>query len=104
MIELLLAVSLVTKGTIYFAEKDCDPTTGSTFEIKPSDVARRFVWTSGDARTSSSTTCRRKPPRSISARKSRRRAAGSRRTFRPREPVRVELGPGEQTADLLLPN
>jgi hypothetical protein len=48
MIELLLAVSLVTKGTIYFAEKDCAPTTGSTFEIKPGDVARHFIWTSGD--------------------------------------------------------
>ena len=48
MIGLLLVVSLATKGTICFNEKECVPTIGPTFEIKPGDVERRFVWTSDD--------------------------------------------------------
>lgn len=49
---LLSASSLIAdespKGTICFGT-DCTPTTGSTFEVKPADVERRFVWTSSDA-------------------------------------------------------
>jgi hypothetical protein len=35
------------KGTICFGT-DCTPTTGVTFDVKPADVERRFVWTSAD--------------------------------------------------------
>jgi len=36
------------KGTICFGT-DCMPATGSTFDVKPADVERRFVWMSTDA-------------------------------------------------------
>src|SRR4051812_42270431 len=35
------------KGTICFGT-DCAPATGTTFDVKPADVERRFVWTSSD--------------------------------------------------------
>src|SRR5947209_15825624 len=35
------------KGTICFGT-DCTPATGSTFDVKPADIERRFVWTSSD--------------------------------------------------------
>src|SRR4051794_13590415 len=35
------------KGTICFGT-DCTPATGTTFDVKPADVERRFVWTSID--------------------------------------------------------
>ncbi|HEV7426751.1 MAG TPA: hypothetical protein VGQ46_10315 [Thermoanaerobaculia bacterium] len=48
---LLSATSLLAaepqKGTICFGT-DCMPVTGSTFEVKPAEIERRFVWTSVD--------------------------------------------------------
>src|SRR3954453_13690318 len=48
---LLSAVPLLAaapeKGTICFGT-DCAPATGTTFDVKPADVERRFVWTSSD--------------------------------------------------------
>jgi hypothetical protein len=49
---LLCAGSLIAgetpKGTICFGT-DCTPASESTFEVKPADVERRFVWMSNDA-------------------------------------------------------
>src|SRR3954454_621520 len=56
MRKLLLLLFLTTtslladepeKGTICFGT-DCAPATGMTFDVKPADVERRFVWTSSD--------------------------------------------------------
>src|SRR4051794_8190495 len=56
MRKLLLLLFLTTtslladepeKGTICFGT-DCAPATGTTFDVKPADVERRFVWTSSD--------------------------------------------------------
>src|SRR5207247_1986621 len=57
MKRLLIALALFTvaaseppKGTICFsgAANDCVSTTGMTFEVKPADTERRWVWTSAD--------------------------------------------------------
>jgi hypothetical protein len=51
-VVLLVATALIAdeprKGTICFGS-DCTPSTGSTFDVKPADTERRFVWTSNDA-------------------------------------------------------
>ncbi len=53
VVVLLLQASSVladepVKGTICFG-KDCTSVTGSTFDVRPAGIERRFVWTSTDA-------------------------------------------------------
>jgi hypothetical protein len=51
LLSLLVAVALIAqeprKGTICFGT-DCSPTSGTTFNVKPADAERRFVWTAAD--------------------------------------------------------
>jgi hypothetical protein len=51
LLSLLFVVPLVAqeprKGTICFGT-DCSPTSGTTFDVKPADAERRFVWTAAD--------------------------------------------------------
>src|SRR5437764_2349348 len=47
LIAVVLFLAVPEKGTICFGN-ECTATAGLVFDVKPAEVERRFVWTSGD--------------------------------------------------------